>query len=168
MRFVLAAFLVGLVAASPQPTQSQATGVIAGVVRDSSNAIVVGASVQLRAGVRVERAAATDSRGEFRFDKLLPGTYELAVSKTGFAPLTMSVAAVVGKPTSLTLTLQSATTEQKNQDLASEAAAKTATDPLGAAAAPVAPALPYVGNYAGGRGGAGNFRGGVMAPPPFN
>jgi Ca-activated chloride channel family protein len=160
MRFVLSALLVGLVAAAPQPPQSQATGVISGVVTDSSNAVVVGASVQLRAGTRVERAAATDSRGEFRFDRVLPGTYDLAITKPGFAPLSMIVAAVAGKPTSLMLTM--ASTAARDRD----------AKPVPELPAPPPPAVPSSMTQGGlGRGGGAGigYRTGMpMVTAPFN
>ena len=171
MRFVLSALLVGLVAAAPQPAQSQATGVISGIVTDGSNAVVVGASVQLRAGTRVERSAATDSRGAFRFDKLLPGTYELAVTKPGFAPLSMSVAAVVGKPTSLTLTMTSTAIRDQEAKAIPEQPAETDRMRSSLPVAPPPPAgpVPFGGV---GRGGGGNIshRAGMpmVTAPPFN
>jgi outer membrane receptor protein involved in Fe transport len=55
------------------------TAPLNGVVRDSTGAAVVGATVRLASGAQV-----TDSSGQFRFDDVSGGT-EVTVSKAGFA-----------------------------------------------------------------------------------
>jgi Ca-activated chloride channel homolog len=106
MRLVLPAVLAGLVAFAPSHAQdSRAAGVVSGIVLDATGAGVPGATVQLRSGARDERSAASDDRGEFRFEKLLPGQYEIRVAKTGFDPLARSVDVVLDRPAFIRLTL---------------------------------------------------------------
>jgi Ca-activated chloride channel family protein len=164
MRFALSAVLAGLVAfAPPQTTDPRAVAVLTGTVVDAGNAVVVGATVQLRAGARVERTAATDARGEFRFDKLLPGSYDIVVNKPGFAPLTSTVAVAAGKPASVRLTLTSASAANAKQ--VREEVARDASKSETAAGRVVAPAAP--GAYPAGRGGGARHSIYPM-PPPFN
>jgi hypothetical protein len=66
-------------------------GTIAGTVTDSTGAAVVGASVTAKAAEGGEtRATATGSNGEFRFEAINPGPYDLTVAAKGFG--TVSVA----------------------------------------------------------------------------
>ncbi len=57
-----------------------------GTVKDNSGASVVGAKVTLSepATGRVVRQAVTSATGDYEFDELLPGTYELRCDQTGF------------------------------------------------------------------------------------
>lgn len=69
------------------------TSVISGTVKDSAGATMEGASVALKqAGLgRVIKEANTDAQGGYRFDRLVPGRYDLSFTKAGFASLTQSV-----------------------------------------------------------------------------
>ncbi len=61
-------------------------GSLEGLVRDTSGASIPAAQVTLRGvGFSFERAAASDERGAFRMDDIPPGTYSIAVRKSGFA-----------------------------------------------------------------------------------
>jgi hypothetical protein len=57
-------------------------------------------------GSALKRQATTDSRGDFRLDDLLPGTYQVIVSSHGFAGARELVAITVGTVTGITVTLQ--------------------------------------------------------------
>ena len=61
-----------------------------GTVKDNSGASVVGAKVTLSepATGRVVRQAVTSATGDYEFDELLPGTYELRCDQTGFKSFT--------------------------------------------------------------------------------
>src|SRR5882672_5201561 len=63
------------------------TGNIIGVVHDESNAVLPGATVTLRSpGLPGGPATiATNARGEYRFERLAPGTYVLSVTLSGFS-----------------------------------------------------------------------------------
>jgi len=62
------------------------TGTIAGTVRDSTSAVVPGAKVSARnIATAVERAAETDNVGGYTIPGLLPGIYDVTITKSGFA-----------------------------------------------------------------------------------
>ena len=71
--------LVGLLAAQTQ------TGSVSGVVVDASDAVVPGAVITLaNTETGVARDLSTTAQGLFLFDRVVPGTYSLGVSKQGF------------------------------------------------------------------------------------
>ena len=99
MRVLAPALVICLLAFAPlQPRATNEVGVIAGVVVDTLGAVIPGATVTLRAGQRPERSvvfnarsAVTNARGEFRFEKVPSGTYEIDVALSGFTTLTTGV-----------------------------------------------------------------------------
>jgi TonB family protein len=64
--------------------RAQATGAITGILYDPSGAVVPDAELSLLAGQRAIRAK-TSNAGEFHFDDLAPGAYELRIRVPGFA-----------------------------------------------------------------------------------
>jgi outer membrane receptor protein involved in Fe transport len=75
-------------------TASQAQTVVSGTVVDDTGALVPGAAVHLT-GPGLHRAVTTDSRGEYRFERVPPGTYQIDVALPGFSqtrPRTVLVA----------------------------------------------------------------------------
>src|SRR3989338_1570569 len=64
-----------------------ATGSIAGVVRDTSGAVLPGVTVEAASPALIEkaRAAVTDAAGAYRLVELRPGTYTVTFSLPGFA-----------------------------------------------------------------------------------
>src|SRR6202051_2670813 len=83
--------LILAVAASLPPAQALAQGettsAIVGQVRDTTNAVVPGATVaiaNLETGLR--RSAKTDDAGRFDFPQLKPGTYSVKAEGQGFEP----------------------------------------------------------------------------------
>ncbi|PYQ38916.1 MAG: hypothetical protein DMF77_22990 [Acidobacteria bacterium] len=80
--------LVVVAALLPAGAQAQSfNGSIAGRVLDPAGAVVSGAELALRnvaAGVEVKRTS--NDAGEYAFRNLLPGTYELRGTSTGFSP----------------------------------------------------------------------------------
>src|SRR6202795_4153826 len=67
--------------------QGETTSAIVGQVRDTTNAVVPGASVTIanpETGLR--RSAKTDDAGRFNFPQLKPGTYSVKVEAQGFEP----------------------------------------------------------------------------------
>jgi outer membrane receptor protein involved in Fe transport len=82
-----------------------------GLVNDASGGRIQSADVALQATESsLARQTKTDSRGEFRFDNLLPGNYRLIVRASGFAEASSNVAVVVSsvREVSVTLNLSSA------------------------------------------------------------
>jgi Ca-activated chloride channel family protein len=92
MRVLAPSLVIFLLSIVPQQLPGvTAPGVVAGTVVDSVGAVIPGASVTLRARDRPERTAVTNVRGEFRFEAVPQGEYELEVALEGFQTLTVSV-----------------------------------------------------------------------------
>ena len=77
--------------------QTSNTGTVTGVVHDEKGGLVPGASVKLvNLGTNAERSVDTSADGNFEITQLVPGTYRLEVTATGFAkyvqePVTVNV-----------------------------------------------------------------------------
>ncbi len=75
----------------------QETGRIVGTVRDQSNAVIPGATVTARnVATSAERIAVTDESGGFVIPNMLPGSYGVTVTQTGFKSTRQVVAVTVG------------------------------------------------------------------------
>src|SRR5262249_27179937 len=86
--------------------QSVASGTIEGTVVDSTGAIVVGATVEIRNPITgFEQTAATDAMGTFRFTNVPFNPYHLQVSQQGFTPTAqdVNVRSAVTVPVNVTL-----------------------------------------------------------------
>ena len=72
------------------------TGTLLGEVQDAKGARIPGASVKVMTpDSSVQRQAKTNSRGEFRFESLLPGRYHIVVNASGFAEATSDVTVLI-------------------------------------------------------------------------
>lgn len=88
-------------------------GSLRGTVQDSSGARIASAQILVRlSGSAVQRSAASEDRGEFRLDDLLPGIYVVEVSATGFATAKSDVAVAVANVRDITVTLKPAAVQQ--------------------------------------------------------
>jgi len=82
--------ILAVVTSLPPPqavAQGETTSAIVGQVRDTTNAVVPGATVaiaNLETGLR--RSAKTDDAGRFNFPQLKPGTYSVKAEAQGFEP----------------------------------------------------------------------------------
>ncbi len=74
-----------VVAMAPSAAFAQAS--IAGTVRDSSGAVLPGATVEAASPTLIEkvRTAVTDGTGQYKIENLRPGTYAVTFSLTGFS-----------------------------------------------------------------------------------
>ncbi|HXI31980.1 MAG TPA: carboxypeptidase-like regulatory domain-containing protein, partial [Vicinamibacterales bacterium] len=81
---VLALFALGV---SPAWSQGTSSATIVGVVTDTSGAVLPGVTVEASSPVLIEkvRSAVTDERGEYRIIELIPGTYTVTFTLTGFS-----------------------------------------------------------------------------------
>src|SRR6266852_5829970 len=72
-----ATILTLLALAAVTPTIASAQGAIAGVVTDTSGAVLPGVTVEAASPALIERvrSAVTDERGEYRIIELISGTY---------------------------------------------------------------------------------------------
>ena len=86
MRRLTRAFIF-LASLSSIPAGAYAQASIAGVVKDSSGAVLPGVTVEAASDVLIEkvRIAVTDSTGQFRVVDLRPGTYSVTFKLTGFS-----------------------------------------------------------------------------------
>jgi hypothetical protein len=68
------------------PAAAHAQGAISGVVRDTSGAVLPGATVEAASPALIEkvRTAITDGAGQYRIVDLRPGTYVVSFTLTGF------------------------------------------------------------------------------------
>jgi flagellar motor protein MotB len=71
------------------PTVAHAQSAIAGVVRDTSGAVLPGVSVEAASDVLIEktRTVVTDGAGQYKIVDLRPGTYVVTFSLPGFATI---------------------------------------------------------------------------------
>jgi hypothetical protein len=81
----MALVLVAATAAFTLPALAQTTGTVEGVITDSSNSPLPGASVELKSpALQGARTAVTNADGRFRFPALPPGSYAVTASLSGF------------------------------------------------------------------------------------
>ena len=68
------------------PTTSYAQATLAGIVRDTSGAVLPGVTVEAASPALIEkvRTAVTDSTGQYQLVDLRPGTYTVTFSLSGF------------------------------------------------------------------------------------
>ena len=84
-----AAVLAVLMLAWPAAAQEQ-RGSIEGVVKDTSNAVLPGVTVEARSGGSGVLSTVSDGTGNYRFPSLLPGMYEVSANLGGFKPAKVS------------------------------------------------------------------------------
>ena len=165
MRLLLSALLVGFVAVgfiafgSPQVVNPTTAGILVGVVVDDTGAVVAGATVDLRVGARVERTTVTDVTGQFRFEHVPAGSYEIRTIKTGFLAVSTTVVVVADRPVpALRLTML--------RPLPKGAPTNAAPAAIQAETPPPPPSAPVrVGGAIG--SGAGRAFGGIAGGAPF-
>jgi Carboxypeptidase regulatory-like domain/TonB-dependent Receptor Plug Domain len=104
---VFATLLAMTLLALPAAAQEQ-SGSITGVVKDSTGAVLPGATIEARSPQTVGVSSATsDAEGRYRFPALPPGTYEVTASLQGFVSAKVSDAAVtLGKELKIDLALR--------------------------------------------------------------
>jgi outer membrane receptor protein involved in Fe transport len=86
-----------------RPTYGQAeAGSVSGTVRDSSGAVVAGATVTVKnVATSVERSAQTGETGQYIIPGLNPGIYDVTVTSAGFSKFLARVEVTVGGRTPL-------------------------------------------------------------------
>src|SRR5439155_17411713 len=67
--------------------QTAASGAIAGVVRDTTGAVLPGVTVEAASPALIEkvRTVVTDGQGQYKIVELRPGTYSVTFTLTGFS-----------------------------------------------------------------------------------
>jgi len=109
-----ALFLSALLAILPPAVLAQNPGgALRGLVQDTSGGRVPAAKIIVQAAESsLQREVSSDSRGEFRIDGLLPGTYRVKVQANGFAEADSNVKITVSSALEVTVTLNPQTVEQ--------------------------------------------------------
>lgn len=95
--------------------QEKATSSIQGTVKDAQGAAVTGATVELASDALFggKTTTTTDSAGFYRFDNLRPATYNLSVTKAGFATYKQEeIMLAVGRSPSIDVSLKVGTVEE--------------------------------------------------------
>jgi hypothetical protein len=86
--FVLYLFASAFLMAAPRLDAQVTTATLVGLIRDSSAAVIPGATVvATHEGTGVAREAVTDANGEFVLSALPSGTYKVKIELTGFKTL---------------------------------------------------------------------------------
>jgi hypothetical protein len=85
-RSVVSVLCAGLVLLASSSAFAQSNSSIAGVVKDSSGAVLPGVTVEAASPVLIEkvRTVVTDGAGQYKIVGLLPGDYSVTFSLTGF------------------------------------------------------------------------------------
>lgn len=93
---VVFACVVLMQALVPSFVHAQAT--LAGVVRDTSGAVLPGVTVEASSSALIEksRTATSDGSGQYRITDLPPGTYNMTFSLTGFNTVQRQAVQVTG------------------------------------------------------------------------
>jgi hypothetical protein len=93
----------------PRPLQAQVAGAtLSGTVTDASGALIPNAQISIKnAATGVITSATADSAGFYSAPNLLPGTYEVTVTASGFASeVQTGVTLAVGAQQELKFTLE--------------------------------------------------------------
>jgi iron complex outermembrane recepter protein len=100
--FIFSFFSLGAGAQTPRTT-------ITGRVLDSTGASLTGAAVTLKMkGSDQERAVSTGETGDFRFDDLIPGEYQINATSKGFAAASQNMRLITGESREVEIRLQPA------------------------------------------------------------
>ena len=94
------AWMLGLVVCAIAGSASQ-SGQIAGMVVDATGAVLPGARVRLSGGPDTPRQVQADAGGRFGFTGLVPGTYTVTVSRSGFGTVSLEDVTVGADPVEL-------------------------------------------------------------------
>ena len=106
-RMSLRSLTLFLIFATSLARAQNSNGTLRGEVQDASAARVAGAQIVMQAAASsVTRTATANGQGEFRIEGLLPGSYRVVVTATGFARATASVDVAVSVVRDIKVTLK--------------------------------------------------------------
>jgi len=110
-RVLLAAVCAVSLASVVQAQNS--TGSLRGTVQEATGARVASAKIVVQAlDSSLRREVASEDRGEFRVDDLLPGAYSITVSAAGFAPAQADVVIAVATVRDVAVTMKPSAVQQ--------------------------------------------------------
>lgn len=106
--------LIGIAAVATM-AQTSGTGAISGIVTDSSGASVEGAQIKVtNVGTGEIRSVSSDSYGKYLVALLLPGTYDVELSRSGFKTIfETGVRVIVAENTAINVRLEVGQVSQK-------------------------------------------------------
>lgn len=115
--------------------QQETTAGINGTIRDPSGAVIPGAQISLKnVDTGVQRSTASNDTGTYVIVNILPGRYDLAVSKAGFqTTLTQGISLAVNQATTYDFTLSIGAATQTITVQGSAASLQTSSADLGTA-----------------------------------
>ena len=88
-------------------------GSLRGTVQDATGARIASAKIVAQlSGSSIQRETASEDRGEFRLDDLLPGDYRVTINAAGFAPAQAEVVVAVATVRDITVTMKPAATSE--------------------------------------------------------
>jgi|HubBroStandDraft_4_1064222.scaffolds.fasta_scaffold03752_5 TonB-dependent receptor len=105
-KIIYSFFLVGILFNTLSPHSAAAQegrGTVAGTVRDSANAVLTGALVEIQP---TGKRAASDDQGQFRFTDVAAGQYTLTVSYVGLSEFTNTLTVNAGQTASVDAVLK--------------------------------------------------------------
>lgn len=103
----LSALVLTFLSTAAVLAQQNSLGKIVGAVKDENGAIVSGASVSLlHSQQAVLRTTTTDSAGNFSFDDVAPGSYEIRITQRGFDTRRVSAQVAGGRTTRMEILLR--------------------------------------------------------------
>jgi len=113
--------------------QMAGSGGVGGTVADQSNAVIVGATVTLRdISTGAVRTSATNESGRYYIANVLPGTYDITVTKTGFREAKLNKQVVnVGSDLTLNVTLELGAVTETVEVTASSVGMETTNSTVG-------------------------------------
>ncbi len=108
LKAILSRLALPIVLLCPLHALADAVGLGAGVVRDTTGAVIAGAKLTLtRVSTNASQTAVSDGSGDFRFLELAPDKYKLTVDAPGFKRTTLSQVVIqVDQASNLDVTLQ--------------------------------------------------------------
>jgi Carboxypeptidase regulatory-like domain/TonB dependent receptor len=119
------------------PSESSAQnprGTLRGTIQDTSGGRIPSVKIVVQAAESTfQREAASDDRGEFRIDDLVPGTYHVVARAKGFAEASSDVQVIISSVQEITVTLKPQSVEQ-TVNVQGQASSIT-TQPIDAASA---------------------------------
>src|SRR5580704_4227693 len=107
--FQLAVSFIALLLLLPTliSAQSVVTGALSGTITDPSNAVIVGATLNIKNNATGEtQAANSNADGGYQFSLLKPGTYTLTVTQQGFKQVTQTVEILLGQTSTSNLKME--------------------------------------------------------------
>src|SRR6266436_903918 len=107
MHKILGLYLLLFCAGALELSAQDFRGALRGIVQDASGGRVPAAKILIHGNESsLQHEIASDSRGEFRIDDLLPGTYSVKVQANGFAEAHSNVKVIVSSVREIIVTLK--------------------------------------------------------------